>query len=387
MSDLQLLFVVLVCLYVWECACWLPRGSVGFLTWLRWRWKIVHPGATFIGNQKGGFIFAPPFPPLGCILIGTQFPLSLSPKLALAYTSLSVNPGWPAFQTQNVRRFDQVKSIKSKGKKIFIDGELFLKTQSLTYAHSLANRLRELTKMPIAQRANAIESLLRDTLDVTALKKRWAEFTALALKLPWLGNALFIYLFALTPTVIWQLGLKLSWVGLLVGLLTLTTANAVLFFRAHKALYPEMEDERFTHFLLILLSPVTSIRAQDVLSRPLLENFHPLAIACALCSPEDFRRLAQSVVLDFRFPGLPISPSREPDVESAARKTRDSLQKITETFLTKQGINPDEFVCPPQPADETCASYCPRCQAQFTTPTGSCADCGGLPLVSFTRPT
>jgi hypothetical protein len=240
--------------------------------------------------------------------------------------------------------------------------------------------------MPVTQRAHAIESLLRGTLDVTALKKRWAEFKALTKKLPWLGNALFIYLFALTPVVIWQLGLKLSWVGLLVGLLALTTANAVFFFRAHKVLYPEMEDDRFTHFLLILLSPVTSIRAQDVLSRPLLENFHPLAIAHAFSPPEDFRRLAQSVVLDFRFPGLPIFPSNEPAMEFAARTSRDSFQKITETFLAKQGIEPAELVRPPQAADATCVSYCPRCQAQFTTPTGNCTDCGGSLLVPFSRP-
>ena len=40
---------------------------------------------------------------------------------------------------------------------------------------------------------------------------------------------------------------------------------------------------------------------------------------------------------------------------------------------------------PPAPADETSRAYCPRCLAQFTTTSGTCADCGGVPLVPFTR--
>src|SRR5206468_5865843 len=100
---------------------------------------------------------------------------------------------------------------------------------------------------------------------------------------------------------------------LLVALLALTTSIAIFFHRAHKAFYPEAEDERFTHFLTVLLSPVTSIRALDIVSRPLLETFHPLAIARVFCSPEQFREFAGRVLRDIHFPALPLSPANQPD--------------------------------------------------------------------------
>ena len=66
MSDLQLLFLVLALLYGWECACWVGRGSVAIRSWLGRRWRITHPG-TLLGNQRGGFVFAHPLPPLGTL--------------------------------------------------------------------------------------------------------------------------------------------------------------------------------------------------------------------------------------------------------------------------------------------------------------------------------
>ena len=64
MNDVQLLFVVLACLYGWECACWVRRGGLAFVTWLGRHWSAQQPGA-LVGNQRGGFIFVPPLPPLG----------------------------------------------------------------------------------------------------------------------------------------------------------------------------------------------------------------------------------------------------------------------------------------------------------------------------------
>ena len=74
MSDLQVLFLVLVLLYGWECACWVPRGSVVFSTWWGRRWRMIHP-ATLLGNARGGFVFACPLPPLGTVLTGSHIPL------------------------------------------------------------------------------------------------------------------------------------------------------------------------------------------------------------------------------------------------------------------------------------------------------------------------
>ncbi len=316
MSDLQLLFLVLALLYGWECACWINRGSVAFRSWWGRRWQAAHPGA-LLGNQRGGFVFAHPLPPLGTVFTGTQFPLSLSPVALLPCVATSVNPVGRPVQNGNCFAWSEIQSLEARGKKVLVNGEpLFL----------------------------------------------------------------CIYLFILSPLIIWRFGFLRSWPFLLAALLALTFTTAMLFRRAHKKLFPDAEDERFTHFLIILLSPVTAIRACDVLSRPLLEAYHPLAVAKIFCPTKQFEAMARHYWRELRYPALPICPREDRVALETEGYSRTVLQDAAEHFLKRSGIDTDALINPPLPADDTCLSYCPRCLAQFTTREGICADCGGLVL-------
>ena len=384
MSDLQALFLVLVLLYGWECACWVPRGSVVFSTCWGWRWRMIHPG-TLLGNARGGFVFACPLPPLGTILTGNQFPLSLSPEGMLAFVATSTNTGWRPPQTGRFLRFDEIRSIESDGKRVRVNGELLLNTTMRVFAEELVRRLRQLSQMPPEQRAATINEILQAGFDAQTIEQRWGELQKQATGLRWLTNVLFLFLFVLTPVVIGYFGLKLCWPGLLAALLALTITIAILFRRAHKALYPQADDERFTHFLTILLSPPTAIRALNVLSRPLLESCHPLAIARVFCAGNVFRDFARRFLLDVRHPCLPLCPTTETGPLATELYARTTLQQVVERFLKQSGINPDELAKLPKRADETCQSYCPRCEAQFTTVTGTCPDCGGVTLIALSK--
>src|SRR5688572_19472712 len=117
MSDVQLLFLVLAALYGWECACWLRRGSVAFTTWLGRQWHEKPPGA-LIGNSRGGFVFAPPLPPLGTIFTSRPLPLSVSPDGVLAYVATNVNSGWRPAQGGRFQAFDSLREVRARGKKL-----------------------------------------------------------------------------------------------------------------------------------------------------------------------------------------------------------------------------------------------------------------------------
>ncbi len=385
MTDLELLFLVLVVVYGWECACWLRRGSVAFRTWLGRRWHLAHPSA-LLGNQRGGVIFKHPLPPLGGVLTGNQFPLSLSANAVLAFVAPNINPGPRPEQTARLIRFSEIQAVAVSGKNVLVNGGLLLKAASPTFAATLAQWLRTWSKAPAAERGKQIQQLYRDSLDVKAIEQRWQEFRKQTFVLTMLTNFLFGYLFFLAPFLIWGFGFKSSWLGLLVGLLACTTATAVLFHRIHKRFYPNAEDERFTHFLLILLAPATTIRAHDTLSRPLLEGFHPLAIAKVFCPEPELREFARRVLLELRHPALPVCPRDEPAAQEAERNSRALLRNEVDQFLQRSGLNVEELAAPPAPADETCLSFCPRCRAQFTTAEGVCDDCGGLTLVRFPAP-
>lgn len=385
MSDLQLLFLVLVLFYGWECACWLRRGSVAIRTWLGRRWQMAQPG-TLLGNQRGGFLFAAPLPPLGTLFTASQFPLSLSPDAVLVYVATTMNRDWRPTQSAVFLPFDALRDVWAKGKKVIARGELLWSAPTLSLARHMTETLKHLAALPMAQREKAIHEFLRAGLDTGKIEHRWREFRQLSGKLRVLGNVLFLYLFGLAPLLIWNLGLKLTWPGLLLGLFALTITTAVVFHRAHKRLYPPAEDERFTHTLTIALSPPNAVRACDALSRPLFETFHPLALAKVFLPADRFRQFARAVLLDIRHPALPVCPGNDPAVCATELFARSALWQAVEQLLKRNGIDPDELCRPPATADESCRAYCPRCGAQFTTADAKCADCGGLKLVAFTPP-
>ncbi|HEV2210719.1 MAG TPA: hypothetical protein VG167_18245 [Verrucomicrobiae bacterium] len=385
MTELELLFLVLALLYLWDCACWLRRGSAGIRTWLGYRWQVVHPG-TLLGNARGGFILAAPLPPLGSVFITHQLPVSLSPEAVLAFVPSSLNPGWRPPQTGKCIGWDQMLRVEARGAGVHVNGEPLLKAATPGLAAHLADTLRTLKELPLARRQAALQKLLHESLQSRLVAQRWQEFKLAATPLRLLTNGLFLYLFIAVPLSIGHFGLSGSWPVLLAVLVAFTVTIAVAFRRLHRVFFPEAEEERFTHFLIVLLSPVSAVRALDLLSRPLLERFHPLAVAQNFCQPRQFRAFAAALLRELRHPGLPTSPAGEPRAAEAEASWRKLCLSEVESFLGENGIAPEELMRPPLLTEPGCVSYCPRCLAQFTSPTGVCQDCGGVALLRISLP-
>jgi hypothetical protein len=382
-SDLQLLFLVLALLYGWECACWVTRGSVAFRSWLGRRWRVLLPG-TLLGNQRGGFIFAHPVPPLGMLLTGNQLPLSLSPEsLAVSEANALDAAAEPRDQSANPIAWTQVQRIEARGKKIMVNSHLLVKVSSPLRAVKTVQLLRRLSQAAPAEREKLIGQTLGEQFDCTQIEQQWHEFKNRSGGLRLATNALFLYLFVVSPIVIWWIGLGRCWIALLAGLIGLTGTIAALFHRVHKKLYATAEDERFSHFVILLLSPATAIRALDVISRPLLEDFHPLAIAKVFCPAGRFEGLAEKYLRELRYQSIPGNSQQDSIGRKAQRYWREVSQKTLEDFLNRSGVDTKAFLQAPAASDDTCLSYCPRCLAQFTTREGVCADCGGVRLAPF----
>src|SRR5258706_16254842 len=130
MSDVEWLFAVLAAIYLWECLCWIPRGTVAFRNVAGKKWFLSHPGS-LAGNQRGGLVLAFPLPPLGHIVTARPFPVSLSRDAAFSFVSAAINPGLPPSQNGKALPADSIKAIVSEGKKVLINGEVFAKTSSV----------------------------------------------------------------------------------------------------------------------------------------------------------------------------------------------------------------------------------------------------------------
>jgi hypothetical protein len=288
-------------------------------------------------------------------------------------------------QSAKYASWDDLQSIEIDGRKIFASGDLLLAAISTFAARHTGNLLGRLRRLPKGERITAIHKELSASLDNTKVSKRLQEYRKRVNPIRILSNFLFVYLFLVVPPLIWRFGFGVLGLCLLGGMLVQTVAIAILFRRAHKALYPDARDDRFKPFLTMLLAPPAAIRAPDVLGRHLLGSFHPLAVARIVCSPKRFRDFARQTLIDLRYPLLPVCPATESAPVETERWFRETTLAAVEKFLQQEGLKVSELVGVPQPIDPANLSYCSRCGTQFVTREGTCADCGGRPLQLFQR--
>ncbi len=147
MSELELLFLVLALVYAWECALWVPRGSLAFRTWLGRNWGLSHPDVLF-GNQKGGFIWAQPLPPLGTVLTTNQFPLALSPDGVLSLVSPYLDSRSDPARSSRFFRFNDIRTVEVRGKKVLVNGQLLLGAPSSGLAEYVSRQIRRIQQTP-----------------------------------------------------------------------------------------------------------------------------------------------------------------------------------------------------------------------------------------------
>ncbi|HYT61766.1 MAG TPA: hypothetical protein VEL06_16430 [Haliangiales bacterium] len=382
MGELESLLLVLALIYLSECLVWVRRGALALGTWWGKSFRILYPGA-LLGNQRGGLLLANPLPPLGTLFLSPLVPFSLSPQGALAYSSACLNPAGRPAQTARYFRFAEIREVARDGRKVRVNGRIFLRAISTFSARHWVDALRRLRKLGEAERAKAIKGWIHESLDAGEISRRLKECRSRARPLRLLSNALFAYLFLFVVPLVWRFGLGPYGLWLLAGMLAQTITIALLFRRAHQTLHSEADEERLKPFLTMLLAPPTAIRAPDLLARHLLERFHPLAIAKVLCSPENFESFARQVLLDLRHPLFPVCPTNDPDALAAEHWFRAAQEEAITKFLLRVDLKPDDLVAPPKPAEPANQSYCPRCRAQFVLREGHCADCGGRPLEPF----
>jgi hypothetical protein len=378
MSDVQLLFLILAFVYGWECAFWIERGSVVFRSWLGKNWQIAYPGI-LLGNQRGGVVLGHPIPPLGTFMASGELTLLLGPKgVSAAHFS---EPNSPPFPRGKWFSWEEITKVTLKGKTILLNQQFFLKAASPSMAIQIRALFLKLKDLKIAEREKAIKEFVQEMFDTSRIKSIWKQFLEQTRYLPLATNGLFVHLFVLSPALIALVGLRSTWIVLLTAAMALSCTTAIFFHRAHKILFPTAEDERFTHFIILLLSPATAIRARDVLSRTLFEGCHPLAVAKVFVSDKVFSNEAREFVRQGRYPVR--ATALEASTQETQRHWNTLRQKMLEDFIRQNGLDPEQMVQAPERADETCLSYCPRCRAQFTTREGICTDCGGLQLVPF----
>jgi len=370
MSDWVVLGCVAAVLYVVECLSWTPRAAWSVFRAPRGDWTAAR-GGDLPGNDRGGFVLGHPLIVSGAVVRSSEWPVSFSPEgvVAAPASSPSDEPRyWP---------FDDIETVHPSFDEIVINRSHAIPAGSEVSAVWFSQLIRTLLDAKKAKREKILSAELAGIIDTAAIKAVWARFRVTTTILRISSWAPFLWIFVLAPLVMVVFGPLASWPYLLAGLFLSSLMVAVLFFKAHRALFEAARYDRWVQAISMTLFPIAAIRAVDRLSKDLLARFHPVAVVNVFCPEETAHEVARREWFDVSRP--PDSTTASPD-QNCLSWYRAALQRQIESFSLRAGYDLREA---PDKDDETMVHYCPRCHRQFGQSAATCSDCSEVALSLF----
>ena len=194
----------------------------------------------------------------------------------------------------------------------------------------------------------------------------------------------FVVLFAFVPLVVIFSGYSLNHLIIPIGVVMVLFGieMALLFHRAHKELFPALNEERLMDVLRLILCPPGAIRAIDLLTTNIISTFDPMVIAQTR-PRKQLTNFIEWYMRDLYFPLKP--PALGTKAKGIVEWYSEEIKNGATEYLKKH--DPDglrEIFAPPH-RDQNSFSYCPRCHTQFNIVDGDCADCPGVALTAFVK--
>ena len=375
MIEFDFLLFVLLLLYFVECAIWVRAGSTAFRLpsgpTLPLR-MITKPRAA----NLSGIVFAfPLFFRGGGVVVSTPWPVFVSPMGIVA------EPRFAPSESKFVA-FEDILHVEHAQQNLLINGKRFAAANSNLQAAQLERFVRRIKKRKLHDRPVEIERELARCFEVDRARSLLNEHGERTFNLRFDSLMLFLAIFIASPVVVWRWGLNGAWPFLLSYLVLNLSLIAWDFRRTDRDLYRDFSEGRAGQTLTILISPPVALHATKYLTRDIGFSFHPLALAAAGSSDEDFRSLASRVLRDLMF-ATETSLGADNRATECAEWFGERALKIVSALIREKGFSPEDLVSAPRRESESARSFCPRCLSQFVITDGNCADCGGIPLTPF----
>ena len=380
MSEGQTLLLILILLYVFECLIWVKRESVAFVASLGGGWRLKVP-PSWLGNANGGILFLNPLPPAGRVFVSHLSPISISPSGICAYNlqtlpSEARSPG----HTGRFLPFNKVTRSTSDGVYLLVNDERFAKCATARQARTLAKLIGEIAKASTAKRERLARNWISKQFAMDAAAARLAEGNAVIEPIRELSLILFLFLFFVTPLLVSTFGLTGLIIPVAAVMVILAVLIGILFYRAHKQLFPAETSERFENLVKMILCPPVSIRAPDVLTRNLLAEYSPLVLANLLAGSSE-QQFMRAFILDLQYP-LKHEVADETAAKTIGWTAAEQLNVCLEQVKGGRYLKLEDLSAPSQ-RENNSISYCPRCRCQFVVSAIECPDCPGIEVVEF----
>lgn len=376
----QTLLIILILLYLSECLIWVKRESVAFIS--RWggRWRLAVP-PSWLGNARGGILFLNPLPPAGQVFLSHLSPISISPTGICAFNLQTLrSEARSPFQTGQFVPFSKIKDCGTEGAYLIVNNERFARCATGKQARALAKVISAIMKASGSKREAMARAWVVKQFalkDATALLKESEELIE---PIQTMGLFLFMFLFVFVPLLASFFGLGSLLIPAAAVMVALAVLIGIMFFRAHKKLYPAESTERLESLVKMILCPPVSIRAPDILTRNLLAEYSPIVLANVLPGPAE-QQFVCSVILDLQHP-LKHEVSNELAAKTIAWTANEQLNVCLDQVKAGRYLKPEELLAPTQ-REGNSVSYCPRCRCQYVVSGIECPDCPGVQLVEF----
>lgn len=377
MSEGQVLYSVLILIYLSDCIIWVGAGSVLLSTSWYGRWRVTR-GYHSLGNDSGRISLLHPLPFLNKALLCHWMPIAISPE-GICASSFQKSHAVNASARGEALTYEQIAGAKANGRYLLLNGSRFAKCSSEAQAQSIGELIRRLVRMSMREREACIRQYCSSRFRRKDASRRIQQVETFTKRILPICSIFFILLFIITPLAVTFFGLIRLIIPIAAGMICFAIVITLRFSRAHKVLFPHWSESRISHALKMCLCPISAIRAVDILSLNALTDFHPILVARLQDSP-DTREFIRTSIFELSHPlQWGIKDSQALGIISwyaAAELT------ALERYLEREGESIDEYCLPP-PQESQSVAYCPRCLCQFTTHWDECPDCPGIELMSF----
>ncbi|HEX7596683.1 MAG TPA: hypothetical protein VF518_00620 [Polyangia bacterium] len=347
MSELAELYAIFLALYAFECCTWVPRRSVGVMAmtgrwWLRRAWR-PNPG------WRVSLVLGTPWPPLTPPFVTEPLPFALGPDGITLWEADGAFVPWGA-----------AGPFRAEGARLEGAGSATITMATRRGAAALAAALEELRQLPAKKRTAAILQLLDSRFDSAEAGDRIAQFKRDVRFLRVCSNLLWVSVFGgLAAVVAVQAAILLLPLAVLV--FGFSVLNAVAFARTLRRLswlQGKLAPDQSKR-LVVYLSPISSVRAADLMARELLGDLDPLAAAGALATPSMLAAFVRPQFAALRLQRRTPAPGGEADHDW----WRDQVGQRIERMCRQRGL--EALLAPPPRESKEVEVYCPSCLAQF----------------------
>ena len=379
MIEFWLLVAVLLILYAAECLVWVRAGAVAFRLWSNSARALdVVTELRISPRSTVAFVF--PFVFRNEIIVLFPLPILLSPQ-GIALDPMLISGA----VRDEFWAFEDIRLIASDERKIVINQRTFFVSSSESEAVATVEFLRRLKNKPHSERKAQIEKEIARRLDPKLAEAGLKAFLDRTFTLSLSSLALLIFVFILSPIGVRLFGLGATWRYLL-GFLIFNVLLIIWdFYQANRELFGPEKTIPWSDIFTILLSPPAALRATKYLAKNFAFEHHPLALAAARCSTEDFRALASITLRQLLYSadsGGDNGASNDPAANSR-EWFRNAFRTAVVEVVKDRGQNPDDLIADPLRESSNVQSYCPRCLSQFLILEGVCTDCNGISLRRF----